>query len=192
MSETTRVEEAVLLASRLHRGQRRKGTDVPYLFHLLAVAALVAEHGGDEDQVVAALLHDAIEDAGGTVAREEIRRRFGEDVAALVDGCTDADTVPKPPWRARKERFVARVADASPRLRLVVAADKLHNADATLRDLRRLGDEVWNRFRGGRDGTLWYYEEVTKSLAHGWSHPILDELRETVKALRAEAERRAG
>ena len=178
-----RVEEAMLLASRWHRGQTRKGTDVPYLFHLLAVAALVAENGGDEDQVVAALLHDAIEDAGGDAAREEIRRRFGADVASIVDGCTDADTVPKPPWRSRKERFVAGLADASPRVRLVVAADKLHNAESTLRDLKRSGPSVWSRFRGGRDGTLWYYAAVLEALGQGWSHPILAQLSSVVAAL---------
>jgi GTP pyrophosphokinase len=182
-----RVEEAILLASRLHRGQTRKGTDVPYLFHLLAVAAVVAENGGDESQVVAALLHDAIEDAGGADARNEIRRRFGDDVAAIVDGCTDADTVPKPPWRARKERFIAGLSGASPRVRLVVAADKLHNAEATLRDLRREGPVVWSRFRGGRDGTLWYYTAAVDALARGWSHPLLAQLSTIVAALREEA-----
>lgn len=192
MSDVTRVEEAFLLASQLHRGQTRKGTDVPYLFHLMAVAALVAEHGGDEAQIVAALLHDAVEDAGGLTTRELIRQRFGEDVAAIVDGCTDSDTVPKPPWRARKERFLARLAESPPRVRLVVAADKLHNAEATLRDLRSVGEEVWTRFRGGRDGTLWYYAEVVRALSLGWSHPILRDLREVVEELHAEADRRLG
>jgi GTP pyrophosphokinase len=182
-----RVEEAILLASRLHRGQTRKGTDVPYLFHLLAVAAVVAENGGDESQVVAALLHDAIEDAGGAAARDEIRRRFGDEVAAIVDACTDADTVPKPPWRARKERFIAGLGAASPRARLVVAADKLHNAEATLRDLHREGPVVWSRFRGGRDGTLWYYAAVVDALARGWSHPILGQLSTVVAALHEES-----
>jgi GTP pyrophosphokinase len=183
----TRLEEALHLAARLHRGQTRKGSELPYLYHLLAVCALVAEHGGDENQVVAALLHDAIEDAGGSVAREEIRRHFGDDVATLVDGCTDAETVPKPPWRERKERFLARLAKAPPRVRLVVAADKLHNASTTLRDLRREGEAVWARFRGGRDGSLWYYGEVVRALGSGWSHPVLGELAAAVDTLRGEA-----
>jgi len=182
-----RLGEALRLAARLHRGQTRKGSEVPYLAHLLAVAVLVAEHGGDEDQIVAALLHDAIEDAGGAAAREEIGRRFGEDVAAIVEGCTDTDVVPKPPWRDRKERFLGRLASAPERVRLVVAADKLHNVSATLRDVRRDGSAAWRRFRGGREGTLWYYGAAVESLARGWSHPILDELRDAVATLRARA-----
>ena len=180
-----RLEEAVLLASRLHRGQTRKGTDIPYLFHPIAVAALVAEHGGDEGQILAALLHDAIEDGGGNAAREEIRTRFGEDVAAIVEACTDTDTTPKPPWRARKERFLERLESVPPRARLVIAADKLHNAECTRRDLREGGPPVWDRFRGGREGTLWYYDAVRRALSAGWDHPILVDLAAAVDALRS-------
>ena len=180
---TDRFEEALAWAAHLHRGQTRKGSDTPYVSHLLAVCALVLEHGGDEEAAIAALLHDAIEDGGGDAVRTEIRARFGADVAALVEGCTDADSIPKPPWRARKERFLERLAQATPRVRLVVAADKLHNAAATLRDLRREGNTVWDRFRGGRDGTLWYYREAVRALRRGWSHGIVDELAEIVERL---------
>ncbi len=182
-----RLADAVRLAAELHAGQRRKGSDAPYLAHLLAVCALVLEHGGDEAQAVAALLHDAIEDAGGDPVRAVIRARFGEDVLAIVEGCTDTDETPKPPWRARKERFLERLASAPPRVRLVVAADKLHNAAATRQDLAREGPAVWERFRGGREGTLWYYGAAVAVLRRGWSHPIVEVLAREAAALAAEA-----
>lgn len=182
-----RLADAVRLAAELHAGQRRKGSDAPYVAHLLAVCALVLEHGGDESQAVAALLHDAIEDAGGDSVRAVLRARFGEDVLALVEGCTDTDETPKPPWRARKERFLERLAAASPRVRLVVAADKLHNAATTRTDLARDGARVWERFRGGREGTLWYYRAAVDALQHGWSHPIVAVLAREVAALEADA-----
>ncbi len=182
-----RLADAVRLAAELHAGQRRKGSDAPYVAHLLAVCALVLEHGGDESQAVAALLHDAIEDAGGDSVRAVLRARFGEDVLALVEGCTDTDETPKPPWRARKERFLERLAAASPRVRLVVAADKLHNAATTRADLARDGARVWERFRGGREGTLWYYRAAVDALQRGWSHPIVAVLAREVAALEADA-----
>lgn len=182
-----RIADAVRLAAELHAGQRRKGSDAPYVAHLLAVCALVLEHGGDESQAVAALLHDAIEDAGGDAVRAVLRGRFGEDVLALVEGCTDTDETPKPPWRARKERFLEGLAAASPRVRLVVAADKLHNAATTRADLARDGARVWERFRGGREGTLWYYRAAVDALQRGWSHPIMAALAREVAALEAEA-----
>lgn len=162
---TARFEEALVYACRLHAGQRRKGREVPYIGHLLGVASLVLEHGGAEDEAIAALLHDAVEDQGGTATRQEIARRFGEQVATIVDGCTDADVMPKPPWRARKETFIARLASASPSVRLVVSADKLHNARAVLEDYRLIGEALWERFRGGRAGSLWYYRAIAEALA---------------------------
>ena len=184
---TERFEEALAFAARLHNAQVRKGTGIPYVSHLLAVASLALEHGADEDEAIAALLHDAVEDQGGDAARQEIRRRFGERVAAIVDGCTDAETTPKPPWRERKERYVAHVADAPPSVRLVSAADKLHNARAILADLRTTGDAVWGRFKGGKEGTLWYYRSLVEAFrAHG-ATPLVEELARTV----AEIERLA-
>jgi GTP pyrophosphokinase len=178
------VESALRWAFELHRDQVRKGAPIPYVFHLMSVASLVAEGGGDENQVIAALLHDAVEDAGGADTREEIRRRFGEDVVSLVDGCTDTDREPKPPWRERKEAFLRRLARESPRVRLVCAADKLHNARATLHDLRTSGPAIWDRFRGGRTGTLWYFREIVNALRPGWDHPYVDELEETLERIR--------
>jgi GTP pyrophosphokinase len=187
MKLTERFEEALVYAARLHARQIRKGTAIPYVSHLLAVASLVLENGGVEDEAIAALLHDAVEDQGGAATREEIRRRFGESVAVIVDGCTDTETTPKPPWRERKERYVAHIADAPASVRLVSASDKLHNARSILSDLRSSGDAVWQRFTGGREGTLWYYRSLVEAFrAHG-SSPLVEELTRTV----AEIERLA-
>jgi (p)ppGpp synthase/HD superfamily hydrolase len=157
-------DDALRFASRLHAGQFRKGTNTPYIGHLLAVAGLVIEHGGDEDEAIAALLHDAVEDQGGKPTLRRIQRRYGKRVARIVDGCTDTHINPKPPWCARKTSFIARLEKASPSVRLVVAADKLHNARAVLTDLRSGGDSAWTRFTTGRDGSLWYYRAVTTTL----------------------------
>lgn len=162
MSFSRRFEEALVFASQLHAAQHRKGTTIPYVSHLLAVASIVLEHGGDEDQAVAALLHDAVEDQGGAKTREEIRRRFGDGVAAIIDGCTEAEVVPKPPWKERKEQYVAQIRGASFPVLLVSAADKLHNARSILADLSALGDGLWSRFNGGKEGTLWYYTSLVK------------------------------
>jgi GTP pyrophosphokinase len=148
-----KFEDALVYAARLHRDQARKGSRVPYVTHLLAVAAIVGENGGTEEEVVAALLHDAPEDAGGRERLEEIRERYGDEVAEIVAGCTDTYEDPKPAWRPRKEAYVAHVAEASSSVRLVSAADKLHNARSILADLRSLGEELWDRFTGGKRGT---------------------------------------
>ncbi len=183
MIPSIRFDEAFAYASRLHARQKRKGTNIPYVAHLLAVTAIVLEYGGGEDEAIAALLHDAIEDQGGPATRAEIRRRFGEHVVAIVDGCTDADTVPKPPWRQRKEAYVAHIGGASPSVRLVSAADKLHNARSILADYRRVGEAVWDRFRGGRDGTLWYYRALVDAFRLAEVTPLVEELERTVGEL---------
>lgn len=157
---TDRFDAALLFAAQAHRKQVRKGTPIPYTAHLLAVAAIVLENGGTEEEAIAALLHDAIEDQGGARMREEIRSRFGDAVVAIVDGCTDAEVIPKPPWRERKEAYLAHLGEASPSVLLVSAADKLHNARAVLSDYRKLSEELWTRFTGGREGTLWYYRAL--------------------------------
>lgn len=160
----SRFEEALVYASRLHGNQKRKGTDIPYISHPLAVASIVFENGGDEDEAVAALLHDVVEDCGGPPVLEEVRRRFGSRVAAIVEACSDAfveDASQKPPWRERKEayhRHLRACDDQS--VYLVSVADKLHNAFSTLTDLRPTGPQVWGRFKGGREGTLWNYREL--------------------------------
>ena len=180
---SSRFEEALLFATKLHAGQLRKGTTIPYVAHLLAVTAIVLENGGNEDEAIAALLHDAIEDQGGDATRQEIRRRFGNTVVAIVDGCTDSDVYPKPPWRARKEAYIAHLRGASPSVRLVSAADKLHNARAVLADYRTMGETLWLRFHGGREGTLWYYRAVADALHTSGRTPLIDELERVVSEL---------
>ncbi len=187
MTPASRFEQALVYASRLHQVQRRKGGGAPYISHLLAVTSLVLEHGGDEDEAIAALLHDAIEDQGGAAACEQIQRRFGDRVAEIVEGCSDAEGTPKPPWKERKQAFLARLAQAPPSVRLVAAADKLHNARSTLADYRRLGEAVWDSFRGGKQGTLWYYRALVDAFREAGSTALVDELDEAV----GELERRA-
>ena len=182
---TTRFETALQYAFRLHAKQARKGKDIPYISHLLAVAALVIEDGGDEDQAIAALLHDAVEDQGGVKTLEEIRERYGAHVAEIVDGCTDAYTIPKPPWRARKERYIAHLRRASPEVVRVSLADKLHNARAILADLRQDGDDTFERFNGGKQGTLWYYTALVEVFQEVGNSPMVGELAEVVAQIEA-------
>jgi (p)ppGpp synthase/HD superfamily hydrolase len=183
MALSARFEEALIFATRLHARQVRKGTSIPYVAHLLAVASLVLEQGGDEDQTIAALLHDAAEDQGGRATLDDIRRRFGDRVAEIVEGCTDAFTTPKPPWRGRKEAYLAHLPQASAAVRLVSAADKLHNARAILADYRQLGEAVWRRFNSGREGTLWYYRALVGAFQAGGSFPLVEELDRVVSEL---------
>jgi len=183
-----KVERALVYASRLHRNQNRKGTRVPYITHLLAVAAIVGENGGTENEVVAALLHDAPEDKGGEATLEDVRARFGDEVAKIVAGCTDTYEDPKPPWRERKEDYVAHLSGASDSVRLVSSADKLHNARTVLSDYRALGEDLWDRFNGGRGGTLWYYRAIVEALRAGEGDPVVEELDRVV----TELERLAG
>lgn len=157
-----RFERALVYAARLHANQVRKGSGIPYISHLLSVTALVLEDGGDEDQAIAALLHDAIEDQGGDKTRQEIKAMFGERVVNIVNGCTDSEVIPKPPWKERKQKYIEKMRDASVEVKRVSMADKLHNARAILADYRQHGNEVWNRFKGGKEGTLWYYDSLIK------------------------------
>jgi len=187
---TSRFEDALVFAAQLHRDQRRKGSNVPYVSHLLAVSSLVIEHGGDEDQAIAALLHDAIEDQGGPKAREEILRRFGEGVTGIVEGCTDSQADPKPPWRARKEAFIAGISGKSRSVQLVCAADKLHNARCILSDYRTLDEKVWERFVGGREGTLWYYRELVNALIQSGRTQLVAELERVVGEIERLADKR--
>jgi len=179
-----RFEDALVYSARLHAKQIRKGTTIPYVSHLLGVAGIVLEHGGNEVETIAALLHDAVEDQGGADTREEIRRRFGDAVVSIVDGCTDAEVIPKPPWKERKEQYIARLSHASPSILLVSAADKLHNARAILGDYRALGENLWDRFNGGKEGTLWYYKSLVdafKQAAAGTAlAPLIGELERVV------------
>jgi (p)ppGpp synthase/HD superfamily hydrolase len=183
MKLTTRFHQALQYAAELHAGQVRKVSGEPYVSHLLGVASIALEYGADEDEAIAALLHDAIEDQGGVATGEEIGRRFGPAVKAIVEGCTDADTTPKPPWQERKEAFLGRLEHAPASIRLVAAGDKLHNARSLLRDFRRWGDEIWRHFKGGREKTLWYYRAVVQALQKSGTTPLVEELDRAVAEL---------
>ncbi|MEO7649404.1 MAG: HD domain-containing protein [Bryobacteraceae bacterium] len=183
MALSPRFVQAVSYAIELHREQTRKGSGVPYISHLISVAGIALEYGASEDEAIAALLHDAVEDQGGQATLSVIRDRFGDDVADIVWGCTDADTIPKPPWRVRKEIYVAHVASASPSVRLVSCCDKLHNARSILADYRVLGEGLWNRFQGGRDGTLWYYRSLVNAFRAAGNSPLVGELHFVVSEL---------
>lgn len=164
MELTSDFDNALAMASRIHRKQKRKGSDIPYVVHLLSVTAIVLEHGATENEAIAALLHDAAEDQGGEKRLRKIRDRFGKRVARIVEGCSDTLARPKPPWSARKEAFVARLPQEPYSVRLIVAADKLHNAQDISAIYLAFGEQLWPRFAGGRDGTLWYYRAVTDAL----------------------------
>lgn len=184
MALTERYEQALIYAHQVHSNQVRKSTTIPYIAHLLSVLALVLENGGDEDEAIAGLLHDAPEDQGGRHQLAEIRRRFGERVAQIVDGCTDTYEDPKPPWRERKTEYLAHLADASASVIRVSLADKLHNARALLLDYRILGEAVFQRFRAGKPDQLWYYERLLEEFKKKTRSPLLDELERTVSELR--------
>jgi len=161
---STRFDEALGFAAELHRGQTRKGSDIPYLSHLLAVAALVIEHGGDEDQAIAALLHDAVEDQGGMQTAEAIDTRFGSRVLRIVMECSDSSDGQKAPWAERKRAYLAGIATKSADACLVTAADKLHNARCIVADHMAVGDAVWTRFTAGKEDVAWYYTSLAGAL----------------------------
>jgi (p)ppGpp synthase/HD superfamily hydrolase len=173
---TSRFDDAFRYAHELHGAQTRKGTPIPYISHLMSVSSLVIEHGGDEDQAIAALLHDGPEDHGGKETLEEIRVRFGARVAGIVADCTDAWTEQKPEWWARKEAYLAKLPNKSKDTLLVSIADKTHNAEAILYDYRVLGDALWPRFNGGAEGTRWYYSALADIFARSLPGRLSDRL----------------
>ncbi|WP_338430202.1 HD domain-containing protein [Synechococcus elongatus] len=182
---SARMGTAVALAAQLHGEQVRKGTTIPYLSHLLAVASLVMEHGGDEDQTIAAILHDAIEDAGPE-AEALIREQFGDRVTALVWGCTDG--IPdaagqKPDWRDRKQQYLQHLATVDPDILLVSACDKLHNARSILIDLQNHGLVLFDRFKAGQAGTIWYYQQLANCFQDRLPGPLSQQLSQTVEAI---------
>ena len=181
---------ALAFATELHARQVRKQTDIPYISHLISVAGLVLEHGGNRDEAIAALLHDSIEDCsedfpGGVHAlRARIRAEFSPEVLEIVEGCTDSETVPKPPWQERKERYLEHLATASPSIRLVSCCDKLHNARAIVADLRVIGGALFERFTAGKVGTLWYYGALAEAFERAPVPGPAGELRRTVAVMR--------
>jgi (p)ppGpp synthase/HD superfamily hydrolase len=186
-----RFERALVFANRAHAGQPRKSggeTAIPYISHLLGVCSLVIEAGGSEDEAIAALLHDAAEDQGGEEMLDRIEAEFGPDVRRVVDACSDTLEQPKPPWRARKEDYIAKLASKRDDELLVSLADKVHNARAILFDYRAVGEAVFDRFRASRDETLWYYQELADGFAERVPGPLADELARVVRDLRREVE----
>ena len=181
-----RFEEALTFAAAAHADQARKGTTIPYVSHLMSVAALVLEAGGDEDQAIAGLLHDTVEDQGGAPMLAEVRQRFGDEVARIVEGCSDTDQTPKPPWKERKVAYLAHLEQADSAILLVSLADKLHNARAQLSDYRALGDALWTRFNAGRDDQLWYYGRLVEIFDKHTSGMLVDEFKRVVGQLGAE------
>jgi (p)ppGpp synthase/HD superfamily hydrolase len=185
---SNRVGQALALAADAFAGVIRKGTDgdgqppIIYLSHLLQVAAWVAEHRGTEDQIIAAVLHDYLEDIDGST-EQELAARFGDRVASYVAALSDATERPKPPWKERKLAYLAKLEHKPAEVKLISACDKLHNASRILHDLRDVGDQVFDRFTASKDDTLWYYRQVVDALATGWQHPALDELGEVVARL---------
>jgi len=186
---TEHFDRAVQYANRIHADQTRKGTDVPYMTHLLGVASLVLENGAQsEEEVIGALLHDAAEDQGGRPRLEDIREQFGEEVGHIVDACTDTYENPKPDWRPRKEAYVTHVRERverggdEPALR-VSLADKLHNTRAIVADVRERGDAVFERFSGKKDGTIWFYAALVEAF-RGFPNRMVGELEREVTELR--------
>ncbi len=178
-----RFSTALAFAHELHGDQKRKGTKIPYIAHLLSVAALVIEAGGSEDAAIAALFHDAMEDQGGRPTLDRIQDRFGKRVATIVEECSDAERTPKPPWKKRKIKYIAGIRKKSRSARLVSLADKVHNARAILQDHKQIGDRVWRRFNGKRDGTLWYYRQLTQEFKGRTPKPLWQMLDEAVTEL---------
>ena len=183
MPVSRRFRDALDYAAELHAAQKRKGGGAPYLAHLLSVSALAMEHGADEDEAIAALLHDAAEDQGGQETLEAIRSRFGDTVAHIVVGCTDSCAQLKPPWRHRKQAYIDHLLEADDSVLLVSACDKLHNTRSILADLRTCGPSVWDRFNGKKDGTLWYYRTLVGIFNRTGPQPLAAELERVVRQI---------
>jgi len=187
-----RLRDALGFAADGFRQVTRKGGDgVPYLTHLLAVAALVGDHGGSEDQIIAALLHDTLEDLEAVTA-QALEQRFGRTVTEMVEALSDTTVRPKPAWRIRKERYIAQLAHEPPQVKLISAADKIHNLQSVLRNLRKHGATLWREFNAAPPEQVWYYRAVLGALETGWDHAILEELRALVVTFAAEVEGAAG
>jgi (p)ppGpp synthase/HD superfamily hydrolase len=181
---TTRFEEALVLACTLHRDQARKASGVPYVAHLMAVASLVLEDGGTEDMAIAALLHDAAEDQGGEMILQKIAEAFGAEVARWVRQASDSFTHPKPSWDERKRHHLSQIPRADREARIIMLADKVHNARSILADYVRVGPEVWGRFSVPRERTLWYYESLLDAFDRALSPFLYDTLCECVRRLK--------
>ena len=173
-------DDALVYAAELHREQTRKGSGIPYIAHLLSVSSRVLSAGGTEIQAIGGLLHDAAEDQGGETTLEVIRKRFGAEVAQTVADCTDSWIEPKPEWRARKEAYLSKLSAKPATSLLVSLADKVDNAEAILNDYRQIGHDIWERFTGGRDGTIWYYRTLSGIFDRALPGPLARDLSRAV------------
>ena len=177
MKLSEKFQKALIYTTRAHSNQMRKKTGIPFIAHILGVTAIAMEYGADETEAIGALLHDTVEDCGGAERLRDIRQKFGDDVARIVDGCTDSYETPKPPWLERKRAYIEHLKEADSSTRLVSASDKLHNTRAILAELRRTGPGVFDRFSGKTDGTLWYYRTLVIAFRqHGDHTDLTDEL----------------
>lgn len=180
---STRLDQALLFTAEQFRGKFRKGNGAPYLTHLLAVAGMVGEGGGDEDMQIAGLLHDWLEDIPGATP-EELTHRFGERVCELVVAVSDCMGAPKPPWKHRKKTYIRHLYEQPPEVKLISVADKLHNCRSIVVDLRTIGPDVYEHFNSGRDGALWYYSSMIPAFeSDGWDHWLLDQYKVEVEQL---------
>ena len=183
MRLSRQFEKALTYATRVHGGKLRKKTRIPYIAHIIGVAAIAMEYGANETEAVGALLHDAVEDCGGAKRLRDIERKFGKDVAKIVEGCTDTDQTPKPPWLERKKAYVAHVHRAPMPTKLVSASDKLHNVRAILMDYRQEGEKLWSRFNRRKQGALWYYRALVNAFSGKRIQPLVQELDRTLAEL---------
>lgn len=189
-----KFDEALALASELHRKQNRKGTPIPYISHLMAAAGIVLEanayHPMDniEDVAIGALLHDAIEDQGHKIDLDQIKEKFGDTVYRIVLECSDAIVTEKgqekPPWKDRKRAYLDNISGKSQETLLVSCADKMHNARCIMFDHDRIGDDIWDRFNAGKDGTIWYYRSLAEELEKAWpENPLLPDFQAIVQRM---------
>ncbi len=183
---TRRFDEAFAYTHETHADHTRKGNGVPYIGHLMGVASIVIDDGGTEDEAIAALLHDAAEDCGGRARLDDIRARFGDTVARIVEDCTDSWTTPKGPWTERKQQYVEHAKRLAPPSLRVSAADKVHNAYAILRDLRNVGDRVWDRFNATADDIVAYHQALVRAYREAGGGRLVDELDRIVRAIERE------
>jgi (p)ppGpp synthase/HD superfamily hydrolase len=183
MRLSRQFEKALVYATRIHGGKLRKKTRIPYIAHILGVTAIAMEYGANETEAIAALLHDAVEDCGGAKRLRDIERKFGKRVARIVEGCTDTDQTPKPPWLKRKRSYVEHVRHAPTPTKLVSASDKLHNVRAILMDYRQEGEKLWSRFGGGKQGALWYYRALVNAFSGRRIQPLVQEINRTLTEL---------
>lgn len=183
MKYSDKFTQALSFAAILHNGQLRKGTQIPYISHLLSVSVIVMRNGGDEEQAIAALLHDSVEDQGGINLLSEIESKFGARVAKIVKQCSDSFEKPKPPWDQRKKAYVEAIAHKSDDAILISMADKVDNARSILNNYRKIGEKLWERFRGGREGTLWYYRACVDAFGNRSNSDLYRELADLVSQI---------